>query len=126
MVPEQCPSIIDWLSDVEASVHLQESSARDTSLSAPSLCKRKHKHQDASFPTPSLTNLQHPRKRKHKHHPDSPQPYPEAVHSDRRTRKPLCEIMQPNSTKRRRTDTASENEEQEFSFQACTISQDTA
>ena len=127
MVPERCPSIVDWLSDVEASVHLQESSTRDTSLSAPSLRKRKQKHRDTSLSAPPLTNLQHhPRKRKHKHHPDSPQPYPETIHSDRHTRKPLCEIMQSNSTKRRRTDTTSENEEQDFAFEARTIYQDTA
>ena len=109
MVPERCPSIVDWLSDVEASVHLQESSTRDSSLSAP-----------------SLTDLQYPRKRKHKHHSNSPQAYPETVHFDRRTRKPLCEIMEPNSTKRRRTATASESEEQAVAFEARTISHDTA
>lgn len=126
MVSERCPSIVGWLSDVEASVDLQESSTRDTSLSAPSLRKQKHKHQDTSLPTPSPTDLQYPRKRKHKHHSYSPQSYPETVHFDRRTRKPLCEIMQPNSTKRRRTDTAGENEEQAVALEARTLSQDTA
>ena len=128
MFSKRCPNIVDWLSDVEASVHLQDSSTRDTSLSAPPLRKRKHKHkhQEPSLSAPSFTNLQHPRKRKHKHHSYSPQPYPETVHFDRRTRKPLCEIMQPNSTKRRRADTASENEEQAVASEARTISQDTA
>ena len=109
MVSEECPSIVDWLSDVEASIHLQESSTRDSSLSAP-----------------SPTDLQHPRKRKHKHHLHAPQAYIEIMHFDRRTRKPLCEIMEPNSTKRRRTDTASENEEQADALEARIISADTA
>ena len=108
MVSERCPSIANWLSDVEASVHLQESSTRDFSISAP-----------------SLTDSQHPRKRKHKHHSDSPQAYPETLNSDRRTRKPLWEIMEPNSTKRRRTATANESEEQAVAFEARSISHDT-
>ena len=110
MVSEGCPSIVDWLSDVEASLHLQESSTRDSSLSAP-----------------SLTDSQHPRKRKrkhnHKHQSDIPQAYPGTAHFDRRTRRPLCEIMAPNSTKRRRTAT-SESEEQAVALEARTISQE--
>ena len=109
MASERCLSIADWLSDVEASIHLRDSSTRDSSLSPP-----------------SLTSLQHPRKRKHQHHSDIAQAYIERVHFDRHTRKPLCEIMEPNGTKRRRTDTASENEEQAVAFEARTISQDTA
>lgn len=109
MVSERCPSIVDWLSDVEASVHLQNSSSRDPSLSAP-----------------SLTSLKHPRKRKHRHHSDISQAYIEKAHFDRPTRKPLCEIMEPNSTKRRRTDTVSENEEQAVALEVRIISQVTA
>ena len=109
MVSEGCPSIVGWLSDVEASIHLQDYSTREPSLSAP-----------------SLTSLQHPRKRKHKHHSDIPPAYIERSQFDRRTRKPLCEIMEPNGTKRRRTDTASENEEQAVALEARIISLDTA
>lgn len=123
MISEGCPSIVDWLSDVEASLHSQESSTRDSSLTAPSLTTPSL--SIPSLSTPSLTDLQHPRKRKHKHQLHTPQAYIKRAHFDKRTRKPLCEIMEPNSTKRRRTDATSENEEQSDAVEVPIISADT-
>ncbi len=122
MASESCASIIDWLSDVEASAHWKGSSSRDSSL--PRATPSPLTQPSPSLSSPCFTSLQHPRKRKH--HPDSPHSYSERLHFDRRTRKALCEIMQPNNSKRRRTDTASENDEQAVGLEARTINQDTA
>ena len=121
MGSEPCASIIDWLSDVEASAHWQDSSLRDSSL--PCATPSTPTQSSPSLSSPCFTGLQDLRKRKH--HPDSPQFRSKKLHFDRRTREALCEIMQPNNTKRRRTDTEGGNDEQVVGLEARTINLDT-
>ena len=124
MASKRGTSIINWLSDVEASSHFSlDSSLRDSSLSCNT--HSPPTQQSLSLSSPCRGILQHPRKRKH--HPKSPESFSESSHFDRRTRKALCEIMNSNNkNKRRHTDTASEIGEQEFGLGACTIHQHTA
>ena len=95
-------SIIDWLSEVEASGNTQEtslSSATPSPSSSPS-----------AFSSPSLPGLLPPQKRKPD--PGNSQPSTENLHPVKRTRKALREIMMSPSRKRARLETAGKNDVQ--------------
>ena len=96
MASETCASIIDWLSEVEASGNTQDSSLSSATPSPSS---------------PSLHSL------KRKLDLDSSHPSTETLYLVKRTRKALREIMPPNSNKRPRRDTASENDVQDVEFE---------
>ena len=113
MVSEWSASIVDWLSDVEASGNTQGSSlssATPSPSSAPS-----------AFSSPCLTGSLHPQKRKLDL--DNYQPFTESLYLVNHTRKALREIMPPNGNKRPRRDTASENDVQGVDFEVWAISE---
>ena len=107
MASESCASIIDWLSEVEASDKIQDYSLPGATSSPSS--------QPSASSSPSLTSSLHPRKRKPD--PDDFQPSTERLHLVKRTRKALREIMPPNGNKRARRGTASENDVQGVEFE---------
>lgn len=107
MASESCASIIDWLSEVEASGDTQDSSLPSTTPSPSS--------PPSAFSSPCLTGSLHPRKRKLDL--DNSQPSTETLYLVKRTRKALREIMPPNGNKRPRRDTASENDVQGVEFE---------
>ena len=102
MASESCASIIDWLSEVEASGKTQDPSLPSATASPSS--------PPSAFSSPCLNGPLHPRKRKLD--PDNSQPSTESLYLVKRTRKALREIMLPNGNKRPRRDTASENDVQ--------------
>ena len=102
MASKRGTSIIDWLSEVEASGNTQEaslSSATPSPSSSPS-----------AFSSPSLAGLLPPRKRKLD--PSNPQPSTENLALVKRTRKALREIMMSPSKKRARLEAAGQNDVQ--------------
>ena len=107
MASESSASIIDWLSEVEASGNTQDSSLPTVTPSPSS--------PPSAFFSPCLTGPLHTRKRKLDL--DSSQPSTDALYLVKRTRKALREIMPPNSNKRPRRDTASENDVQGVEFE---------
>ena len=107
MTSESCASIIDWLSEVEASGNTQDSSLPSVTSSQSS--------PHSAFSSPCLTGSLHTRKRKLDL--DSSQPSTDALYLVKRTRKALREIMQPNGNKRPRRDTGSENDVQGVEFE---------
>ena len=113
MASESCASIIDWLSEVEASGNTQDSSL-SSATSSPS-------SPPSAFSSPCLTGSLYPRKRKLD--PDNHQPVTESLYLVKHTRKALREIMPPNGNKRPRRDTASENDVQGVEFEVWAISE---
>ena len=119
MASESCASIIDWLSDIEASVHWEESSLQDPSLpcatSSPPI-----RLSSSLLSSPCFISLQHPRKCKH--HIDQLESYSKGSYFPR---KPLKETMS-SSNKRACIDSGLAEDEQVAWDEVRSVNQNTA